>query len=132
MGQFGFFTPRPMKNRSKIELLVVITMLVAKAWSLQQQFSADGAISVVVFGTIALAATIALLCRSTGLAFVLAVGSTFSAFTLAREYCFAPSHSFLSVVLFTRDEAVYVILAACLFSLWAEWRFAQTRESVKC
>ena len=111
-----------MKTRSKIELLVVISLIVAKCWSLQRQFSADGALSVILFGGVALLASAALLRRSTGLAFVVAMGATFSAFSLAREYCFAPGHSLASVVLFTRDESVYLILACCLFNLWAEWR----------
>ena len=111
-----------MKTRSKIELFVVISLLVAKCWSLQQQFSADGALAVVIFGGVALLASAALLRRSTGLAFVVAMGATFSAFSLARGYIFAVDHSFTSVVFFTRDEAVYLVLAGCLFDLWAEWR----------
>ena len=111
-----------MKTRSKIELLVVLGVIVAKCVSLQQQFSADGAITVILFGGIALATTVALLRRSTTFAFVVAMGATFSAFTLARDYCFTPGHSLTSVLLFTRDEAAYLVVAGCLFDLWAEWR----------
>lgn len=120
-----------MKNRSKIELSVVISLIVVKAWLAQRLFAADGALSVVVFGGIALLAIGALLRRSTGFAWVLAVGATFSAFTLARGYCFEPTHSLASVVLFTRDEAIYLILACCSFDLWAEWRMASAREAAK-
>jgi len=118
-----------MKTRSKIELGIVISVILAKCFALQQQFSADGAISVILFGVIALAATAALLRRTPGLAFTLAIGSTFSAFALAREYVFMQSHSLASILLFTRDEVVYLGFAACLFHLWAEWRVAEAKLS---
>ncbi len=118
-----------MKTRSKIELLIVLSVIVAKCFALQQQFSADGAISVFLFGAIALAASFALLSRTPGLAFTLAIGSVFSAFALARVYFFQPSHSLSSILLFTRDEAVYLVFAACLFHLWAEWRVAEAKLS---
>lgn len=116
-----------MKTRSKIELAVVISVILAKCIALQQQFSADGAISVVLFGSIALAASFALLRRIPGLAFTLAIGSTFSAFALARAYIFMPDHSLTSIFLFTRDEVVYLGFAACLFHLWADWRLADAK-----
>jgi len=111
-----------MKTRSKTQLLIVISLILAKCWSLRHQFSADGALSVILFGTIALLATAALLRRSPALAFVLAVGSAMSAFTLARTYLFAPTHSLTSILLFTREQAAYLAFAYCLFALWAEWR----------
>ena len=120
-----------MKTQSKVQLLVVLSLIVAKCLSLQQQFSADGALSVVLFGGVALLASAALLRRSTGLAFVLATGATFSAFGLAREFIFAESHSAVTGLLFAREEAMYLVLAYCLFNLWAEWRKAEALAEAK-
>ncbi len=114
-----------MKTPSKVQLLVVISVITAKCVSLQQQFSADGAVAVILFGGVALLATAALLRRSTGLAFVVAMGATFSAFGLAREFIFAESHSLVTGLLFAREETMYLVLAYCLFNLWAEWRKAE-------
>jgi hypothetical protein len=120
-----------MKTRSKIELLVVIAVIVAKTWALRQQFSEGGLATTLILGGVALAAIVCLLRRMSGLAFVLALGSIFSAVGLVRWYAFAPSHSLGLTLTFAREEAIYLTFALCLLDLWAEWRRSEALAEVR-
>jgi hypothetical protein len=68
--------------------------------------------------------------RSSWLALILAVGAASSGLKLGKIFLSAPhAHSFMSDLLFTRDETVYLVFVFCLFDLLLEWRRPDFSES---